>query len=80
MMPELKPCPKCGGKARFDARIACMRPKGQIWFFVRCERCKARTGLHKSLLDAIVEWTRRENEHQRISAACAAHERWQPDR
>ena len=56
-MPELKPCPFCGGEAVikpvFDLSV----------YFVHCKNCQCTLGcFYRAKCDAISEWNRRVND------------------
>lgn len=61
-MPELKPCPFCGGKAKIH-KSAKSTVKGGLWYFVNCQghKCKVypQTYTYSKKSYAINAWNRR---------------------
>lgn len=55
-MDELKSCPFCGGKAEIDE---------SLYTFVRCENCKAESGVFLHKYEAIRAWNRRVNDDRK---------------
>ncbi len=53
-MPELRPCPFCGGKAH----LCKDQPGGRLWH-VSCGRCYVMTVNHGRQDAAVVAWNRR---------------------
>ena len=58
-MSELKPCPFCGGEAA--GVIYHNEECTYIRHYVRCRRCDARTGKHKTYEFAENAWNRRDD-------------------
>lgn len=65
-MPELKPCPFCGGKARLD--------RYEHFYRVLCTDCPASTEWLYSEQEAIEAWNRRVNECDREEMLALAEE------
>lgn len=59
-MPDLKPCPFCGGK---DSGILTTSYDG-YWFAVFCENCMAQTRKCRQEKDAVEAWNRRAGERK----------------
>ena len=57
-MPDLKPCPFCGGK---DSGMLTTSYDG-YWFAVFCENCMVKTRKCRQEKDAIEAWNRRAGE------------------
>ena len=55
-MPDLKPCPFCGGK---DSGMLTTSYDG-YWFAVFCENCMVQTRKCRQEKDAIEAWNRRD--------------------
>lgn len=56
-LPELKPCPFCGGKAEF----ASFQPDYMHVHYIRCTKCDMSTGTsHEKLSLQAKKWNRRE--------------------
>lgn len=51
-MPEIKPCPKCGGKAEFIKLFERFRYDG----FVKCTKCNAEGRSYTSKQNAVKAW------------------------
>ena len=56
-MPELKPCPFCGG----EAEVYTDEDDTQEWFYVRCSDCWAQTDGNDTEIGAIDAWNQRKN-------------------
>ena len=50
-MAELKPCPFCGGEARFELY--------RDSYYIRCKKCGIRTSVEFTVTKAIEVWNRR---------------------
>lgn len=51
-MAELKPCPFCGGAAKFETGLT---GNPRVW----CSVCRCNTAGHKTVEEAILCWNRR---------------------
>ncbi len=64
-MDELKPCPFCGGEAKYDSYAMSPYEKANInyidgkWHYVYCSDCLAQGPEVLSKEDAIADWNRR---------------------
>ena len=56
-MPELKPCPFCGG----EAEVYEEEDESQEWVYVRCVDCWARTDGNDTEIGARDAWNQRKN-------------------
>lgn len=54
--PELKPCPFCGGRAKFEYVDDQFKDNN---VFVVCGSCKTSSAIHSTKRDAIAAWNRR---------------------
>ena len=54
---EYLPCPFCGSK-NIQSHLVLTRGYDHL-FIIRCERCKAQTGLNKAVFDAASAWNER---------------------
>ena len=58
MTDRLKPCPFCGGEARYiDATTAI--PYDREIYFVECKECRSNSDMYYSLENAIKAWNTR---------------------
>lgn len=61
MSYKLKPCPFCGGKARFGQRLNLEKGcKFEIW--ISCTACKVSTGLSAVRAEVVRAWNRRDGD------------------
>lgn len=65
-IPELKPCPFCGGQAHIAVDPDALRDsQGRVWAYTAvCRRCCATSGLHYSTDRVIEAWNRRYSDAQ----------------
>lgn len=60
-MPELKPCPFCGGK---DISVSKFDPMGILTYVASCQECFGQTGFCRTPEAAIKAWNRRSEDEQ----------------
>lgn len=56
-LPQLKPCPFCGGKAQLKP----MGGKGSTHAWIECSKCEAEINWYTTLEAAIEAWNQRTN-------------------
>ena len=56
-MPELKPCPFCGG----EGEVYTGEDESQEWFYIRCSDCWAQTDGNDTEIGARDAWNQRKN-------------------
>lgn len=57
-MSELKPCPFCGGEAKFKS-FKSRGIFGTVAYYVECSVCKIRTELRLDMTEPVEAWNRR---------------------